>query len=106
MVDGTWDEGVAFRDAALDRDDVADHLERGFAARAYMGLSPCRLCPQTNGALELTDGTFLWPEGLSHYVRHHAVRLPDTFLQHVISVRDALEAATADESWWQSLKAD
>ena len=104
MVDDSWDAADFFRDACLARDDVADHLERGFVARAYMGLAPCRLCSQVNGALELTDGTFLWPQGLPHYVRHHAVRLPHVFLEHVIAVRDAIEAASVEESWWKSLR--
>ena len=34
--------------------EVADYLERGFVARAYMGVASCRLCSRANGALELT----------------------------------------------------
>lgn len=35
------------------------------------------------GSRDLTDGTFVWPEGLAHYVERHDVKLPDHFLQHV-----------------------
>jgi hypothetical protein len=52
-----------------------------------------------NASLELTDGTFLWPEGLTHYVRDHAVRLPDRFFEHVAGVTDAIESADVEESW-------
>jgi hypothetical protein len=51
MVDEGW--GASQRPGAagyLDRDDVASYLERGFVARANMGLSPCRLCGQTTQA--------------------------------------------------------
>jgi hypothetical protein len=47
------------------------------------GLSPCRLCGQLNGSAEYTDGTYVWPEGLAHYVMEHDVRLPDEFVSHV-----------------------
>ena len=55
-----------------------------------------------NGALELTDGHFIWPEGLSHHVRHHAVRLPDRFLEHIAAFTDRVEIADVDEYWWRS----
>ena len=107
MVDEGWDASERPGAAGyLDRDGVASYLERGFIARAYMGLSPCRLCRQNNGCLELTDGTFLWSEGLAHYVRDHAVRLPDRFLEHIAEVADAIESADVEESWWKSLRKD
>jgi hypothetical protein len=68
LIDLTWHEA--------DRLDLALYLQHGLVARAYMGYSACRICGVTNGSLELTDGVFVWPEGLGHYVRDHAVRLP------------------------------
>jgi len=54
---------------------------------AYFGFSWCRLgCPDIPadiGTQDLTDGTYLFPEGLMHYVRVHAVRPPHEFLEHV-----------------------
>jgi hypothetical protein len=34
------------------------------------------------GCRDLTDGTWVWPEGLTHYVRVHHVALPASFLEH------------------------
>lgn len=50
-----------------------------------MGYSPCRLCGDNDGALELSDGVFVWPEGLRHYVVDHGVRLPQEFVSHVVT---------------------
>lgn len=37
----------------------------------------CRLCGSPNGSAEQTDGeNFVWPQGLTHYVEKHGVRLP------------------------------
>lgn len=71
LVDHGWDE--------CERDRVAFYLQwqRGLGPWAASGPSKCRLCGQLNGAAEFTDGVYLWPEGLAHYVRDHAVRLPD-----------------------------
>ena len=44
----------------------------------YKGSSPCRLCDQRNGSTEYTytrtGNTWVWPSGLSHYIRDHQVR--------------------------------
>jgi hypothetical protein len=104
-----WPDPASFVDASWDadlRDMVADYLDCGFVCRAFMGLSPCRLCGQSNGALELTDGTFLWPSGLAHYVRDHQVRLPGEFVQHVERFTDQLEGAAVDDAWWHSFAAN
>jgi len=37
------------------------------------------------GRSDMTDGVYVWPEGLAHYVEHHNVRLPHQFVQHVLS---------------------
>jgi hypothetical protein len=33
------------------------------------------------GDSDLTDGIWVWPQGLEHYVRHHHIRLPGQFIQ-------------------------
>lgn len=82
---------------------VVDHLTRGLVARAYMGRSRCRICGDPkNGNLELTDGTFLWPEGLAHYVRDHDVRLPTAFVEHILQQDDHLSSRRDDRGqWWR-----
>ena len=86
-------------------DDEERHLISGYLAagtytRHFMGLSPCRICGQRNGASEFTDGTYAWPEGLGHYVEIHGVRLPGEFVQHAKSRSDALEVADFNLDWW------
>lgn len=34
------------------------------------------------GSCDFTDGVWIWPEGLAHYVEKHDVILPDDFVQH------------------------
>lgn len=84
-----------------EREDVTDYLRHGQVTRASMGYSPCRMCDKRdNGCLELTDGTYVWPEGLAHCIAEHGVRLPQEFVQHVVRSQEALEAAEVDETWW------
>lgn len=42
------------------------YVSRGLVAAAWMGYSECRFCGQLVDTLDLTDGTFVWPEGLAH----------------------------------------
>jgi hypothetical protein len=37
------------------------------------------------GGRDLTDGVWMWPEGLAHYVERHAVRLPDEFVATMVA---------------------
>ena len=91
LVDQSWD-----RD---ERDLVIGYLRGGLAVVHMMGQSPCRMCSsQENGTSELTDGTYLWPEGLAHYVADHGVRLPDEFVHHAVSRFEDLETAAARAS--------
>jgi hypothetical protein len=111
---------VDFVDEAQDPselDEIASRLEAGVRTdRTYMGYSRCRFCDCQNGSGEQTDGTFIWPEGLSHYVREHHVRLPDQVTHHLRLVRDAdpdemnraVTASNEERSreWWHSITMD
>jgi hypothetical protein len=96
-----------------ERQDVAGYLERGDVVEVYRGWSWCRICGyDRNGHADLSDGTYLWPEGLAHYVREHHLRLPGKFTAHVASRRAGppgtaaagkradLRTAGTDEDWW------
>lgn len=37
------------------------------------------------GSWDLTDGLWVWPEGLAHYVDVHSISLPEEFVSHVLS---------------------
>ena len=64
---------------------VGRYLRGGNVAASYRGWSECRFdCGAEHGALgsrDLTDGRWLWPEGLAHYVERHGVALPDEFVE-------------------------
>jgi hypothetical protein len=68
------------------RESIVAYLRGGRTAEAYMGYSYCRFedCTHeqrmTLGTRDLTDGEWVWPEGLWHYVADHGVRLPEDFV--------------------------
>jgi hypothetical protein len=49
----------------------------------FKGHSTCRLCGIENGATEfcltLKKTTWVWPQGLAHYIKEHGVRPPKAF---------------------------
>lgn len=67
-----------------------------------LGKSRCRLCGELVGSLELSDGVFVWPEGLVHYLDAHEVRLPQRFVTHVMARSEELGTAEIDDDWWQT----
>ncbi len=68
-----------------ERNDAVAYLRAGHTVVAYEASSHCRFaCGEPDmGHRDLTDGTFVWPDGLAHYVEHHDVRLPSHFVAHV-----------------------
>ncbi len=67
---------------------VADYLDQGLVFEHYRGFSWCRVCRCDSGDMgskDLTDGVWLWPEGLSHYLRRHSVGLPEDFIGHALA---------------------
>jgi hypothetical protein len=68
------------------REKLCSYLDSGVEFMACLGYSYCRFqCgvpDHAMGCRDLTDGTWIWPEGLSHYVRVHGLVLPSTFIEH------------------------
>ncbi|MCB9588969.1 MAG: hypothetical protein H6718_26390 [Polyangiaceae bacterium] len=70
-----------------DKVQIVAYLRSGVRVHEQLGYSHCRFPegppPEQMGNCELTDGTWIWPEGLWVYVHFFDVRLPDEFIQHV-----------------------
>jgi hypothetical protein len=61
---------------------VLRYLRSGHKRMGFWGSSYCRFgCEWVDGTSCVTDGTWVWPEGLVHYVEIHNVPLPDEFLR-------------------------
>ncbi len=85
---------------------VLAYLRAGSVFEAYRARSFCRFAcgARAMGHRDLSDGVYLWPEGLAHYVEAHAVTLPPHFVQHALADR-AVEVAgphegRVDDSRW------
>jgi hypothetical protein len=72
---------------ADERAAVLAYLRGGTAIVTYPEASFCRFaCGETAmGTRDLTDGRWVWPEGLAHYVERHDVRLPPPFVAHALA---------------------
>jgi hypothetical protein len=108
FVDTSW--------VASERQQVADYLSKGHVFRYCMGFSWCRFrCDiplEAMGAGDLTDGTYCWPEGLTHYILEHNLRLPDEVVQRILAqstfpieqARNTSPACEANLGWWSTQK--
>ena len=63
---------------------VLAYLRSGRQVASFMGCSYCRFrCgvpDEEMGCCDLTDGVWVWPEGLAHYIEAHQVPLPEAFI--------------------------
>ena len=48
------------------------------------------------GDSDLTDGTWVWPEGLVHYVDAHRLPLPKEFVDHVLANKGVVPRLSAE----------
>ena len=64
--------------------DVITYLRSGKVFEVWRGYSHCRfrcgVSATKMGDRDLTDGVWIWPEGLVHYVEAHHVPLPAEFV--------------------------
>ncbi len=79
FVDSTWD--------TREKEKVASYLGSGVVSGVelayYACLFECGIDPPQLGSMDLTDGVWVWPESLVHYVQSHAVKPPEAFLNHM-----------------------
>ena len=76
FVNEDWDEA--------EKQLVLDHIESDKHERVgCFGWAPCRMCDKVdNGVYDIWDSEWIWPEGLAHYIREHAVKPPQEFIDH------------------------
>ena len=69
---------------ANERKLLINYLDKGQTVARYLGYSFCRFkCGTPDhemGSSDLTDGMYIWPEKLSHYIKEHNVWLPEPFI--------------------------
>jgi hypothetical protein len=67
----------------VDRGAIVGYLHAGREYARWRGVSYCRfgcgIDDSSMGNRCLTDGEWVWPEGLPHYIEAHSVLLPEDF---------------------------
>jgi hypothetical protein len=67
-----------------DKDRLVSYLEQSPIVVTSSPSSRCLLCPSEVPTLcYQSDGAWLWPKSLAHYVREHSIVLPERFVQHI-----------------------
>jgi len=102
FVDSRWEATL--------REGLFHYLRSGVVTAQYLGYSWCRfdcgIRESEMGSADLSDGVWIWPEGLAHYVALHELRLPDEFVEHArtngfrVPETDPEEDALGDPGFW------
>lgn len=103
FVDSAWDK--------KERDGILRYLQSVYPMPyAAMGVSWCRFrCGVDHlGAGEFTDGKYVWPEGLAHYIDKHEVRLPKEVVEFMLLNKNPVavngDNFEIDWTWWKKQK--
>jgi hypothetical protein len=90
LVASHWDEET--------RDRVVQYLRSGRLFSTELGYSWCRfkcgISDEKMGSREYTDGIWVWPEGLVHYLINHNIQLPDEFVEYAKSCHWSMPTTT------------
>ena len=93
--------------------EVVAYLQNGYSMPYItLGYSTCRICGMdSNGSQDLSDGKYMWPEGLAHYVECHNLRLPEAFEAHIASDWEPIDTEhlwmgelEVKGEWWKSFR--
>jgi hypothetical protein len=88
-----------------DRQRLLNYIENApCVVAASAGYAPCFLCSERmEKAAFQSDGLWLWPSHLLHYLKEHAVRLPRRMEDHIRSqnyaVRENLKVRLDQLPW-------
>ena len=93
-----------------DRGALLRYLENAPVLFAYFGYAHCRfncgIDDKQMGCRTLTDGTWGWPQGLGHYIREYAVRLPDEFAAHAKQAGFEIQYDLPNDPWLPAPEVD
>jgi len=82
-----------------DREGMISYLESGFKIIDWFGYSFCRFNCGTSGmemgVYDVTDGEWVWPQGLIHYIDKHNIDLPVEFISKVKSENYSMNISDA-----------
>lgn len=88
-IDSSWD--------SEERSTVAALLRVATTFAQWRGYSDCRICKCLNGtSCRTLDGTWVFPQGFSHYIEVHGVRPPRVFIDHVLNLPAPLVSELTD----------
>lgn len=75
-MDPSWDP--------QDRRELTNYILSAPLVVATSGQSACRLCEAMLSASAFqSDGVWLWPQDLGHYLTSHGVRLTEALVTHI-----------------------
>jgi hypothetical protein len=69
-------------------------LKNGKPIEHWRGYSACRLCGDTLGTKDMSDGEYVWPEKFEHYVIDHFLVPPHYFVQKVLNETEKITKET------------
>ena len=93
---------------------LIDYLKNGVEVAISPGFSFCRfdcgISDYEMGCRDFSDGVYIWPEGLSHYVEIHRIILPEFFINHAklnryiicnVKLDNLKELVLSESKWFQ-----
>ncbi|RZS99729.1 hypothetical protein [Aquimarina brevivitae] len=65
-------------------DQIINYLDKGGKVSTVSSKRQCEFCGKIAGSINYyTDGNWVWPEWLKHYISDHAINLPNIFIEKV-----------------------
>ncbi len=64
------------------KDKILKYLNNGYKVSTLSTMKQCEVCMSSAGPVSyFTDGYWIWPKWLNHYLTEHNIELPEKFLK-------------------------
>ncbi|MEK6833229.1 MAG: hypothetical protein AABY32_04225 [Nanoarchaeota archaeon] len=78
-----WPQEIISKNKIENKDKIVQYLSKGSDAICWRGFAGCRICDTLLGTRCLSDGTWIWPQRLEHYIIEHNIVLPEEFINYM-----------------------
>ena len=80
------------------KNQILLYLKSGYKISSLASVRECDICSETAGPRTyITDGFWVWPLWLCHYVEDHKIKLPDDLIKRIISNHGNVDLQFAKE---------
>ncbi|WP_442266752.1 hypothetical protein ACSIGC_03370 [Tenacibaculum sp. ZS6-P6] len=84
LIDGKINQDALSSDLIKNKDKILKYLNNGYKVSTVSTIQQCEICNKPAGPINyFSDGYWIWPKWLNHYLTEHNIKFPKKFLERM-----------------------